>query len=180
MVTVGYLMISAGFLAGAYFAVLAKESVAWPSWAAALVVGVVGVVLARWGRRSSANAETRLAADFAVLATSLDRLVAAADRLVGQTSARALDPYEVRHLIDAELVPDLTAFAAARESIRHRHGVQAYAEVMTSFALGERYLNRAWSASTDGWIDEVATAVERAAAGLREARGKLAALSASS
>ena len=27
---------------------------------------------------------------------------------------------------------------------------------MTSFATGERYLNRVWSASADGYVDEVA------------------------
>jgi hypothetical protein len=33
---------------------------------------------------------------------------------------------------------------------------------MNSFAAGERYLNRVWSASADGYIDEVNTYIEKA------------------
>jgi hypothetical protein len=38
--------------------------------------------------------------------------------------------------------------------VAHRFGLQAYAEVMNPFAAGERYLNRVWSTSTDGYVDE--------------------------
>ena len=48
-----------------------------------------------------------------------------------------------------------------RESIAHG-GLQAYAEVMNRFAAGERYLNRVWSASTDGYIEEAHRYMERA------------------
>ena len=50
---------------------------------------------------------------------------------------------------------DLANFAEARESIIHRYGSRSYAEIMSSFAAGERYINRVWSASTDGYVDEV-------------------------
>ena len=33
---------------------------------------------------------------------------------------------------------------------------------MSSFAAGERYINRVWSASTDGYVDEVMMYVEKA------------------
>ena len=32
---------------------------------------------------------------------------------------------------------------------------------MSRFAAGERYLNRVWSASADGYIDEVNTYIEK-------------------
>jgi len=34
--------------------------------------------------------------------------------------------------------------------------------VMSSFAAGERYLNRVWSASADGYIDEVNAYLDKA------------------
>ena len=52
--------------------------------------------------------------------------------------------------------------ATLRESIGHAYGLQSYADVMTHFATAERYLNRCWSASTDGYIDEVHTYLTRA------------------
>jgi hypothetical protein len=33
---------------------------------------------------------------------------------------------------------------------------------MSSFAAGERYLNRVWSASADGYIDEVSAYIDKA------------------
>ena len=58
--------------------------------------------------------------------------------------------------------PYLDAFVESRQSIAHSYGLQAYAEVMNEFAAGERYLNRVWSASTDGYIDEAHTYLEKA------------------
>jgi hypothetical protein len=42
--------------------------------------------------------------------------------------------------------------------------------VMSAFAAGERYINRVWSASTDGYIDEVRSYLERATQQFGEAR----------
>ena len=44
----------------------------------------------------------------------------------------------------------------------HVFGIQNYADVMSNFAAGERYINRVWSASTDGYVDEVREYLERA------------------
>jgi hypothetical protein len=44
----------------------------------------------------------------------------------------------------------------------HVFGMQNYADVMSNFAAGERYINRVWSASTDGYADEVILYLERA------------------
>ena len=57
---------------------------------------------------------------------------------------------------------DLNTFIEARESIAHSHGLAAYAEVMNCFAAGERYLNRVWSASADGYVDEINDYLDRA------------------
>jgi hypothetical protein len=71
--------------------------------------------------------------------------------------------------IDDRCVPDLNGFADNREAIANRFGPLAYAEVMTEFASGERYLNRAWSAAADGYVDEVADCIQHADGFLREA-----------
>jgi len=61
-------------------------------------------------------------------------------------------------------------FANARESMKHVFGLQNYADVMSAFAAGERYVNRVWSASTDGYVDEVRNYLNRATEQFREAR----------
>ena len=73
-----------------------------------------------------------------------------------------LPVYEARFEIDKKFRDDLTNFADARESMIHVFGIQNYADVMSGFAAGERYLNRVWSASTDGYVDEVRQYLGRA------------------
>ena len=60
----------------------------------------------------------------------------------------------------------MALFADARESMIPAFGLASYAEVMTRFAGGERLVNRAWSASADGYLDEVVAC-------LRDALGQL-------
>ncbi len=64
--------------------------------------------------------------------------------------------------IDELFLEDFAMFVDARESIAHRYGLSAYTDVMSCFAAGERYLNRVWSASADGYIDEVNAYLDRA------------------
>ncbi len=174
MVKLGYLLIAAGFLAGSYFAVLAKEGVPWSSWALGLIVGVVGVALVRFGTKKSATSKGRLEGDIGMIRSSLASIVQKAGALNSELAS--LDVYDVRHRIDEEFMKDLNNFVEARASLRHRYGVQSYADVMTSFATGERTLNRAWSASTDGYIDEVARSVSKAETHFRDAQEKFLAL----
>ena len=44
---------------------------------------------------------------------------------------------------------------------------------MSSFAAAERYLNRCWSASADGYVDEVHAYLEHAAAQFRDCQAKI-------
>ena len=59
--------------------------------------------------------------------------------------------------------------ADARESMQHAFGIQAYADIMSAFAAGERYLNRVWSASADGYVDEVNAYLHKASEQFNEA-----------
>ncbi len=71
-----------------------------------------------------------------------------------------------RHL---EFPDDQDAFVQARKSIAHSFSLQGYADVMNPFAAGERYLNRVWSASTDGYVDEAHTYISKAREQFEEA-----------
>ena len=81
-----------------------------------------------------------------------------------------LPVYQARFEIDRLLREDLNNFANARESMMHVIGMQHYTDVMSAFAAGERYINRIWSASTDGYVDEVRSYLDRALQQFREAR----------
>ena len=150
---IGLLLIALSFLATAYVSVLDTVTVDWRWFAPAFVVGAIGIVMVQMGKRKLAGETDRIAADLTVIEESLANLVnmvADLDEKKGE-----IHTYDMRHKIDELLLDDLDRFANARESISHAYGLQAYADVMSHFAGGERYLNRVWSASADGYIDEV-------------------------
>jgi fructose-1,6-bisphosphatase/inositol monophosphatase family enzyme len=160
MKQLGYAMITLGFLAGALTAVVDKDVVRWGYFAGALIVGVVGIVLVRIAGARGSLAEEKLTYNMQAIETSLARIVEKISRLNAQK--QSVDIYDIRHRIDELFPDDLTSFVQARESIAHVHGLQAYADVMSSFAAGERYLARVWSASADGYVDEVNTYLDKA------------------
>ena len=152
MKALGYAVITVGFLVASYYAVRSPEGVPATSFLIGLGVGILGVVLVRLALRREATHEERLASNIETLEASLVSLVDKAEAL--EREKGDLDVYELRHLIDERFPTDLDAFVQARESIGHSFGLQAYADVMSPFAAGERHLNRVWSASTDGYVDE--------------------------
>jgi hypothetical protein len=109
--------------------------------------------------RRAARHVDRLAEDMETLEASLGRVVGNVETL--DRDKESIDVYDLKNRIDDLFPADLDAFVRARESIIHRHGLQAYADVMNPFAAGERYLNRVWSTSTDGYIDEAHTYLGR-------------------
>ncbi|MFH1719355.1 MAG: hypothetical protein ABIF19_18535 [Planctomycetota bacterium] len=178
MKKLGYLLITVGFLGGALAATMDKEHVRWDFFLAGLAAGAVGVGLVRFGERRHSRGEGKLVSDIEAVEASLERIVRNMTELNAQKSS--INTYDVRHRIDELFIDDLDAFVQARESIAHTHGLNAYAEVMSTFAAGERYLNRVWSASADGYIDEVNAYLDNALAQFVESLDKMRQLKAGS
>jgi len=156
----GYLLITGGFLGGALTAVLETEEVYWEGFIAVLIIGAAGVALVRLTTRQAAREEDKLAANIQTIHQSLARVlenITALDR-----EKESFNPYDLRHRIDELFPEDLSTFVEARETISHVYGLQSYADVMSIFASGERYLNRVWSASADGYINECHTYLQKA------------------
>ena len=174
MKSLGLTFITLGFLVGVYFSVTDQTTVVWLPWSLAVAAGFGGVALVHLARRSHARDDTRVTENIAALEQSLDHITSKVAAL--NAEKEALDTYDVGPLIDARLVDDLDTFVEARETLSHVYGLGAYADVMAHFAGGERYLNRVWSASADGYIDEVQAYLGHALEQFTTARDKLAAL----
>ncbi len=160
MRSLGFLMVTIGFIIASLAAVVDEERVKWLWYVPALALGIAGVVVIRTHMARRTKADHHVAANIETIEASLGRIAANIDTL--DARKHSIDTYDVRHRIDELFADDLEAFVDARQSIAHRHGLAAYAEVMTAFAAGERYLNRVWSASADGYIDEVHAYLEKA------------------
>lgn len=156
----GYLLITIGFLGGALASVTDEEKVEWGYFAGAVALGIAGVVVVRTSEKQVSTSEGKLAANIETVEGALGSIVENMTRL--NEEKESIGTYDVRHRIDEVFVADLAKFVDARVSIGHLYGLNAYGDVMSSFAAGERYLNRVWSASADGYIDEVNTYIDKA------------------
>lgn len=167
MKTFALLLVIAAFLAGAFLSSLDPQTVRWNLMLPVLAVGVAGLWLHRKAQRRENRAGQRLSGDISTLGASLDNILRNLEAICARGDE--LPVYEARFEIDRLFRADLTRFAAARESMIHVFGMQNYADVMSNFAAGERYINRVWSASTDGYVDEVRMYLERARSQFTEA-----------
>ncbi|MHC4407337.1 MAG: hypothetical protein ACYTG0_47615 [Planctomycetota bacterium] len=171
----GHLLLWFGFLLGAFIAVITTEvqdapwsTISWPAYGAALLVAIAGVVLLRATKRpvrvvagDEAGAINELEAILVRLHSTVEGWNAASEEI---------PVYDFHDMIDDQLADDLGRFAELREALIPEFGLDEYARIMTEFALAERTINRVWSASADGYIDEVRASLGRAGSHLSAAR----------
>ena len=167
---IGYLLLSAGFIVAAYATALDVESVSWLLFSAAAIAAIAGVFLIKRHARSLAQSHEVLETNRAELRESIDNVVKDLREIVSSGSLRGS---ALREHIDNKLRPDLIRFVDARESMVHLFGLQAYADIMSHFAAGERYINRVWSSSADGYDVEAARYLGRAEEQFADAQRQL-------
>jgi len=175
MKNIGFSLLIAGFLGGAYATSLDVDQVNWMLFVASGVLAVSGVVMVKRHDASLAQSETVLEGNRNELIESLDNVVRDLQML---TSSKPKDGDALREQIDDKLREDLRRFADARQSMVHLYGLQVYADIMSSFAAGERYINRVWSASVDGYDKEAETYLEKAFRQFVDAQSQLSAAAA--
>ncbi len=160
-------MIAAGFLGAAYATSLHAQQVDWTLFAISAFISAAGVIIAKRLDSVDARSESVLNTNRAELNDSIANIVTRLDDTADASGE------QLRDWIDEQLRPDLRRFADARESMVHLYGLQTYADIMSNFATGERYINRVWSASADGYESEAKTYLEKAAGQFAEAQSQL-------
>ncbi|MDA1230072.1 MAG: hypothetical protein O2856_04800 [Planctomycetota bacterium] len=152
----------AGFLAAAYSSVCQLEqtddrwaTIPWLWYGAAMMVGTTGIIFLRAAKQQDHADDAKTEAQYSIVRQSLEAIALAVGRLCDQCA----EPF--------------SDFADSRQSLVRRFGMKVYADVMTEFASAERYVNRAWSAAADGYVDEVKSSLVRAHGHLRTAKDLL-------
>ena len=176
---VGHVLLWLGFLAGAFVAVRSVEvdgapwsTISWPAYGVVMFVAIVGVVVLRASKTAVGVASAEEAGGIDRLEVILTRIQSTVEQWSRQS--HEINVYDFHSMIDETLADDLGQFADLRETLIPEFGLDHYARIMTEFALAERTLNRTWSASADGYVDEVRTCLGRAVAHLTAARKRLA------
>ncbi|MBT5220747.1 MAG: hypothetical protein HOM16_14895 [Woeseia sp.] len=175
MKTFGYLLLAAGFLTGAYSTALDVDATNWTLFVPAAIAALVGVFLLKREASGIATSESVLTTNRAELTESLKNLVNNLDEIVAQKNTISIEV--LRDVVDDRLRDDLRRFADARHSLVHLFSLQVYADIMSNFATGERYVNRVWSCSADGYDAEARAYLLKAAGQFRSASEQLEAVS---
>jgi len=168
----GFLLLIAGFLVGAYSTALDTELTNWELFVPAVLAAIAGVTIIKRAASGRATSESVLSANRTELTESLSNIVRNLDELISAGDTVSIE--KLRDEIDFRLRDDLRRFAEARESMIHLFSLQTYADIMSNFAAGERYVNRVWSASADGYNAEARTYLGKAEAQFTEASRQLA------
>ncbi len=166
----GYFLVAAGFLGGAFATSLNVQNVDWVLFAGTAGAAFIGLLIYKRQLSTLARSEEVLEVNRVELRESIANVVNdLGDIIEGELTQGAV----LRDRIDLKLREDLRRFADARESMVHLFGLQTYADIMSNFAAGERYINRVWSASADGYDEEANTYLKKAAGQFDEARQQL-------
>jgi len=166
----GYFLVAAGFMGGAFATSLDVQNVNWALFAGTAGAALVGLVIFKRQLSALARSEEVLEGNRVELRESIANVVNdLGDIISGELTQGAV----LRDRIDLKLREDLRRFADARESMVHLFGLQVYADIMSNFAAGERYINRVWSASADGYDEEANTYLKKAAGQFEEAKQQL-------
>lgn len=171
MKTLGFILLAGGVLMGAYSTALDIETTNWVYFLPSAIVAVAGVVIIKMDASGEATSERVLSANRNELTESLGNIVGNLDELV--TNGDSIPVEKLRKEIDKRLRDDLRRFADARQSMVHLFNLQTYADIMSEFAAGERYVNRVWSASADGYEAEARNYLDKAARQFRHANAAL-------
>ncbi|SET66476.1 hypothetical protein SAMN05216326_1564 [Nitrosomonas marina] len=167
---IGICLIIISFLTGAFLTSLDAAKVLWTYFIPALLLGFVGLAITKNETSKAAHSDSRLNNDLALMTLCLENIIKNLNEI--NQKRETLPIYQAHIEIDRLFREDLNNFAQARESMRHTFGLQNYANILSSFAAGERYINRIWSASSDGYVDEVKTYITKALGQFIEAKSK--------
>jgi len=166
----GFFLLAAGFLGGAFATSLDIEEVNWRIFGISAAAAIIGFALFKRQASALARSDTVLELNRGELRESIQNIVRDLEAI---NEGVAHDGADLREKIDLKLRTDLRRFADARESMVHLFGLQTYADIMSNFAAGERYINRVWSSSADGYDKEATAYLKKAASQFSEAQEQL-------
>ena len=171
MKRMSYLLLIGGFLVAAYSTALDTQMTNWNLFVPAAIVAIIGVFIIKKLARGDARSESVLTANRAELSESLSNIVRDLEQIISDSAS--ISTTALRNAIDDKLRDDLRRFADARESMVHLYGLQTYADIMSDFAAGERYVNRVWSAAADDYEAEASAYLHKAQAQFKDAAERL-------
>jgi len=132
------------------------EKVAWIYFIPSLGMGVLGLIIIKLRFKKDKKEAVLNTSNFNNIKVSLTNIINNLDTLkINENNLNSLNSD-----LDRLFLEDISKFIEARYLIKYKYGVLSFSNIMSHFAAAERLLNRAWSASVDGYINEVIGSIE--------------------
>ena len=130
-----------------------------------LAILIIGILMRRWTGRpkliESGYSDFEEMREYLKHALrEIQSLLASRDVLTLESLHKRIDRISNEHFYN---------FGQSCSSLKSFFGIRGYNSVMAHFALAERYINRVWSASTDGYLEESLDYLEKAEPELKDA-----------
>lgn len=125
-----------------------------------LVIMLAGIFLKRFANKQKSSSSQSQDESVTNLVNYVQSLVH--DVTILKTNLMDMDLESIYKRLDETLSEPLQSFIDHRTILIDRYGMGTYGIIMTPFSQGERYLNRAWSASVDGYTDETVSYIQKA------------------
>ena len=144
-----------------------------------LLLVIAGSVMARVDQKRSATEAGSGGSgsgpiDFGALLTEIVQGTTNLHAQMASTEAPSADDFEsVKSTIETIKLEQIERLIDARIAMQARHGLEIYAKVFGPLSGGERLLNRAWAAATDGHWPESLASVGAAKESLEAARAQV-------
>lgn len=143
----------------------------WPVFAIGFATTVTGLVLwwkDEFARRAASDTDDRDTSNPLILLRNLiPQLQSIADDFSGLNQSELTA--RIEHVQEHTILP----FSEGRQKVISRMGMAAGADLLVTAAYGERMLNRAWSATADGHLDEARDSLDEALSAFRQAQSQL-------
>jgi len=134
------------------------EKVAWLYFIPSLCLGFIGLIIIKFKNKKDKKEAVSNTNNFYDIKTSLTNIVYNLKTIkVEENNLNNLNK-----VLDNLFLNDINKFIESRYLIKYKFGVLSFSNVMSHFAAGERLLNRAGSASTDGYFEETVNSIEAA------------------
>jgi hypothetical protein len=157
---IGYFLFIIGTIFSFSFA--AKIPVDWICFLITCFVAGAGAVMIRLNHKSSKNV-VKAKSEEQISAAYLINLIKSINNKLAELK-KSYDPsknQDMKKEIES-LQCSIVEFLDHRNLIEAEYSFKKASEVFISFATGERFINRAWSALVDGYSDEVSKSLEKA------------------
>jgi len=160
----GYILFILGIILSSIFA--APEKPLWGYFFLFIFFAIIGAFLVRFDKRSRSLTIGKDTEEESVTEISLyiclNSIIQKTIKLSKLIKNSGLNNIDIKKDIK-EIQEIIKYFIDYQYILQDRHGIKNISHLYSSFAGGERYLLRAWSALVDGYIDEMNNSLKQSA-----------------